>query len=418
MDTRLYLRQFLILVSGTAAAQLVNLAGYPFLTRLYSPADFGVFALFITFAGVIGTVAAGRFDLIVQSGKNRELVPVYMLSQLINLAVSGTATVLFLVAAALGVGGMGPEHALLLGIAILFTGFCASSSLFLIRHEQYRVSTQSGVMRALMTVLPQILLFYLWPGPTSLILGFCIGFGAQAAMLGWGVSRYPLPRPTRLKLKAVWARHLGQVAVDVPGTLIGVLALYILNFFLLALFSTAEVGQYSLAFRVAVLPLSLFSASLSEVFFQKATGSFRRTGTFWNEVRFNLVSATALSVAVFVPMVLLARPVFVFMFGAEWRLAAEILIYLSPMLAIRFVSASLQSVPLVIRRPHWLFAHNVGLIAAMSAAFGLAEWLELSLKSYLLINSALMSVVYLSYILWIVTAVRRNYRLPSGSVAA
>lgn len=418
MDTRLYFRQFLILVSGTAAAQLINLAAYPVLTRLYTPEDFGIFALFVTIASVVGTVAAGRFDLIVQSGKNRELVPVYMLSQLINLAVSGAATLLFLAAAWTGLGGLRVEHALLLGVSVFLTGFCAASSLFLIRHEQYRIATHSGVVRALLTVLPQILLFYVWPTALSLMIGFCIGFAGQAVALGLGVRRYRLRRPTRRKLRAVWALHRGQAAVDVPGTLLGVLALHILNLFILALFTAADVGQYALAFRVAVLPLSLFSASLSGVFFQKATDSFRRTGAFWTEVRFNLVSASALSVAVFLPMVLLARPVFVLLFGPEWRVAADILVYLSPMLAIRFVSASLQSAPLVIRRPQWLFAHNVGLIAAMSAAFGLALWVDLSLKSYLLINSGLMSAVYLTYILWVVAAVRRDYRRPSGGVAA
>ena len=64
MNVNLYLRQFFIVASGTAAAQVINLAAYPILTRLYSPTDFGIFALFVTVASVIGIIAAGRFDLI------------------------------------------------------------------------------------------------------------------------------------------------------------------------------------------------------------------------------------------------------------------------------------------------------------------------------------------------------------------
>ena len=92
-----------------------------------------------------------------------------------------------------------------------------------------------------------------------------------------------------------------------------------MNVLLLALYSRAEVGFYSLAFRVAVLPLSLISGSLSEVFFQKASASYRKTGGFWNELVFNIVVSAALSVFIFVPLALLARPLFAIAFGSTCR---------------------------------------------------------------------------------------------------
>jgi hypothetical protein len=42
MNTRAFLRHFFILVTGAAGAQIINLAAYPLLTRLYTPSDFGL----------------------------------------------------------------------------------------------------------------------------------------------------------------------------------------------------------------------------------------------------------------------------------------------------------------------------------------------------------------------------------------
>ena len=74
MNIRLYLRQSFMLLFGNGAAQLINLASYVILARLYAPGEFGGFALFMTVVGVFGPIACGRFDLIIQSAPDRQLV--------------------------------------------------------------------------------------------------------------------------------------------------------------------------------------------------------------------------------------------------------------------------------------------------------------------------------------------------------
>jgi O-antigen/teichoic acid export membrane protein len=410
MDTRVYLRQFMILATGSAAAQVINFAAYPIITRLYSPAEFGVFALFVTAVGLIGPIAAGRFDLIVQSAKDRELMPVFALSQLINLGVTVAAAVGFLIYTGIDRQDLGPEHAFLVGIGIFLTGFCNAAGLFVIRHERYLVSTRAAFARALITVAAQIGLWFIWPGPVSLALGFCLGFGMQAALLAFALRDHELRRPRALHLRAVWARYRSRAMVDVPSTLVGALVLNILNIFLLLLYSAEEVGQYAFAFRVAVLPLVLFATALADVYYQKAAASYRATGGFWPQMRFNLLASAGLAVAMFVPMVFLARPVFALLFDERYLPAADILIYLSPMLAARFVATSIQSTPLVVNRVHWLFANHLGLVVAMAAAYVAAEAAGLSLPAYLILNTVLMSGVYLAFTVFLVVTVRRSYR--------
>ena len=56
-------KNVLTLVTGTTIAQSIPIAISPILTRIYTPEDFGVLALFISITTILGTIANGRYEL-------------------------------------------------------------------------------------------------------------------------------------------------------------------------------------------------------------------------------------------------------------------------------------------------------------------------------------------------------------------
>src|SRR3954452_18349247 len=88
MDRRLYLKHFAMLFSGAVAGQLVNLASYPLLARLYSPAAFGAFATFIAAPAIPASIACLRFDLVVPTAPRWGRFAILWLCTLIS-AVAG-----------------------------------------------------------------------------------------------------------------------------------------------------------------------------------------------------------------------------------------------------------------------------------------------------------------------------------------
>ena len=411
MNVRTYVRQVGVLLFGNVAAQLVNLGSYPVLTRLYSPAEFGGFALFLTAVGILGPVACARFDLPVQSSKDWQLAAVFRQALRMNVIVSVLATLL---AGAYGLvtHKMGVDLAVLVGVGVFLSGYTLAALALLVRLERYRLYSRSLLLRSLATAAGQIGLWFLLPGALALILGFCFGSAVQSVSLWRSLRHVEWRRSTARHRRAIAARYRRQVMTDVPSTLVAGVVLNIMNVLLLALYSRAEVGYYSLAFRVAVLPLSLISGSLSEVFFQKASASFRAAGTFWNELRFNVLVSASLAIFIFGPLALLARPLFGFAFGRGWLPAADLLILLLPMLIVRFVSLTIQTAPLVVGRANWLLAQNLGLVTAILVAFELARADRWPIDRYVLLTSLLMSAVYLGFILYVSTRVWRRYRKP------
>jgi len=55
----------LTLMTGTTVAQAIPLAISPILTRIYTPHDFGLLALFISIAFIFGSIANAKYEQVI-----------------------------------------------------------------------------------------------------------------------------------------------------------------------------------------------------------------------------------------------------------------------------------------------------------------------------------------------------------------
>ena len=84
----------LTLMTGTTIAQAIPIAISPILTRIYTPEDFGVFALFLAITGVFSVVASGRYELaLMLPRKEEDAINIFALGMMIIVLLTG---VLFL----------------------------------------------------------------------------------------------------------------------------------------------------------------------------------------------------------------------------------------------------------------------------------------------------------------------------------
>mgnify|MGYP001399071774 CR=1 FL=1 len=77
----------MVLFKGTLIAQLIPVLLTPVLTRLYSPADFGVLELFLSVSLILGVIANGRYELaIVLPDEKKDAWNLMSLGMLISIA--------------------------------------------------------------------------------------------------------------------------------------------------------------------------------------------------------------------------------------------------------------------------------------------------------------------------------------------
>lgn len=384
-----------MLFSGSAAGQLVNLLSYPLLARLYSPSDFGGFAIFVAASAIPAAIACARFDLAIPTAPRHGRFAIVWLSYSAGIVIASAAGIL---GAAYWLS-MGAHGALLLAVLLAFavaiTGFCNATNLFLMRHDRYRLTSVSVFTRTAAAVAAQLLFALVLRNSWGLILGYCLGLLCQAAMLVPSLARVMgRKRPRVRQMRAMVARYGRQVTADIPGTLVGAWALFAAPFIIQLLYGPSAVGFYSVGQRMAVIPLQLFNDSLSQIFFQKAARAQQERGTFWRETKFNLLVSAVLSFGILVPLVLLARPLIKIYLGAQWAPTATILIILAPMLAVRSLTMSIATTVYVIQKAHWLMLHNVATMVILVVSLGAAYATGASLETFLTILSVLSAIEY------------------------
>ncbi|MDQ2877778.1 MAG: oligosaccharide flippase family protein [Pseudomonadota bacterium] len=418
MNRRQYLSQFLALFTGTVLAQLFNLGSYPLLSRLYGPADFGLFGTFVAAAAIPGAIACGRFELAIaitpEAGRRSMLWLCYSIALGVALAATCVVSIYWWRVATPDLGILAP----LLFAAVFLTGVVNSTTMYLMRHESFRFASSGVVTRTATAVLTQIGLAFIWRSPLGLIAGFCLGLAAQACLAVYAANRaHPLGRPERVGMTEMFRRFRPQVSVDLPGSMLATLSFNLIPFALQALYGIRAVGFFSLGQRLAVLPLQLFNDSLSQVFFQRAARAQEERGEFWQEYRFTLICAGLISMVMLAGLLIFAKPVTVFYLGPRWALAGTILVILAPMLAMRSVAMSLATSVFVLRRPAWLLFLNMASVMAIVVTFGVTRFNGANLLGFMKMLAILQGAEYAIFALLVGTAVYRASRRSERVVA-
>jgi len=420
MDRRTYLSHFGVLASGTISAQLVNLAAYPLLGRLYSPAQFGLFALFVTICAVPGVVACGRFDLTLPIVREPTRFGAYWLCLSVAVGVGLLSAAAFAAYWLLWSPPVPVWVVPLVGMTVFLTGYCTATSSFMMRHDRYNAASASLFIRTSSAVASQAGLALLLRDARGLVLGFSFGLLMQALFL---LSRSaPILRghPLRpIEMRIVARRYRRQVSIDAPSTLIGVLSTNLLNPILLALYNAATVGHFALAQRIAIVPLQLFNDSLAQVFYQKAARTSREQGGFWREMKFSLSVSALLSLGALAAIWLFAKPFIAIYLGKRWDASADMLVVLAPYLALQAACMSIATSVFILKKPQWLLYHNVATMVVQLVALYTAWYLQLEVRQFLVIFASMMGAEYLlygSFLAWIVR--RSDQARRQGTLAA
>ena len=84
-----FVRHVVTLMTGTAVAQAIPIAMSPILTRIYTPEDFGLFALYMSTSALLAEVATGRYELaIMLPKKDEDARDIFVLSVMIATILS------------------------------------------------------------------------------------------------------------------------------------------------------------------------------------------------------------------------------------------------------------------------------------------------------------------------------------------
>ena len=341
-------RNVLTLMTGTTIAQAIPIAISPILTRLYTPKDFGVFALFSVLVYVLATIANGRYELaIMLPKKDEDAINLMALGFAINVVLTITIFIIILlfnntILTLLNNSDIKP-WLYLIPITVFLVGCFNLLRFFNNRKKEYKDLAKANVYKSIAMAVVQLFLGFFKAGAIGLISGQIFSQLVSNAKLFFNIKHLNLfVKIKKVKMIALAKKYKKFPLYNLPNALIDGFRMSMINILIGKFFSISTLGQFSLAWRITQVPSSLIGNSISQVFFQKVSSS--KNSDLQKIVKNFIVKASLVAIPMFLVIYLFAKPIFTFVFGKEWQDAGAVASILAPWLFLNFLTSPLSTI--------------------------------------------------------------------------
>ena len=182
-------RNILTLMTGTTIAQAIPIAISPILTRIYTPEDFGIFAIFLAITLIIGSIANGRYELaIMMPKKDEDAINIFALGFIITTSLSLLLLVLVLIFQKYFIFLLKNEEIgvwlYFVPISVFFFGIFNILNYFNNRKKNYKDISNANILKSIVAAIIQLSIGFIQQGATGLISGQIISqFFANTKLL-------------------------------------------------------------------------------------------------------------------------------------------------------------------------------------------------------------------------------------------
>ncbi len=370
-------KNIFVLLGGAVGAQLLVVVSSPFMARIYLPAEFGAFAVFQSYAIVLGTLATLRYQFAI-------LIPEENIEgdSLLRICLASTVVI------SLGVGiffctalahflpaGVALSNELVIALPFGVFSIGAGNALYawVNRSRNFRLMSGSKLAQALVFVAVASI-FPLFAPPTALGLVLALICGQVAASL-------VLLLPNRRMLIEVVVnsvhssdlqtarRYCRFPLLSLPADLINNATNQVPSVLLTLYFNPATAGYWELTNRVVMGPIGLILTSILEVFRVEAAREYGKTKQcktlFVKTFKLLLVLALLAGGLLYI----LAPFVFTSMLGPQWAESSVMARLLIPLVVMRIIASPLSYVIYIAERQALDLLWQVALLVAVAAVF-------------------------------------------------
>ncbi len=394
-------RNALILTLGTAAAQGIVVCAMPLLSRIYTPKDFGLLAIFLAVSNIVATAVTLRFETAILLPKNeiesRSLVLISIISTSIFGILAACASWLIPdhFKAETGLSSLG-EWLVLSIFCGVASAFIATGSSWYNRQRAYIKISQLRFTQSVTCVFLGIALG-LWGFNGGLMFAQIISSFIVAALVLVDLFKIQV-NLEKHNLLSVIRQHSASPKFLLPASLLDVVTLQLPTLLIGIWFSSEAAGQFSMAWKILALPAALIGAAVGQVFLQRFSATWPDAQSS-RRLLFQTWKMLAL-VGLF-PTIIIAvygQYLFSWILGEEWREAGDIARVISPMLFAILISSPTSGIFLVLKLQklslffgasfliYRTFCIYLGFLL-QNISIGLAAWVFCELAAIAIYNS-------------------------------
>jgi O-antigen/teichoic acid export membrane protein len=401
-----FARNVAVIAGSQALGQIITIGIAPVLTRLYSPEDYGVMAVWGGLLATLVGIAALRYDWTITMPKDDRtaaalLILTFWIVGAVAVAVCLAVAVAWWSDATLGWIEPLRPYAWLLPIGVLGAALYQSLSVWVIRHQDLKPLARTRVTQAATGAGISLVGGLAGLGPIGLIAGHLASQIAGTQLLAGRVWRdySVLLRGVRFEDTVRVARRYMRTAFAACGSsFLNTAGLEWTPVVLAAYYGPREVGWFALSTRVVAVPIGLVGTSVAQAFWSEAAESVHEDPKRL-ERQFLRAARGLMWVSVAVAGLGLTSPFFLhYIFGArEWAGMSLYTLYLTPLFVAKVIVSPISHL-IVHEKQHWQFAWDAGRLGVMLGGFFIAARLgwsaDAAIIQYSILGAALYAVLY------------------------
>lgn len=313
-------KNFLMLVTGTALAQIINLLAYPLITRLYEPESFGALGYYTSTLSLLVPLSNLCYPLAIILPRTKDDA-----NKLLALSVSLTLLstlicTLLLPIIHLYINIPFDYAYIFIPSGILFSSLVLIFTQTAIRQLKYKAISIISIILAILGGVLKVIGGYILPTEMTLI---------AISLLTLVIQVLILFNLLNLKVKDILGTRIGSIKniaceyirfplYRTPHSLLALVSQLAPVFLLTQYFGAKQAGYFVLTRSILIAPISLLGKSIYDVCYPIINENYHN-----NVNNFNIVFKLTLILILcsLVPLIVLffyGQPLFKFIFGDEW----------------------------------------------------------------------------------------------------
>jgi O-antigen/teichoic acid export membrane protein len=411
-----------LLVSGSVIGQGLAILSVPLITRLFTPAEVGVFAAAWSLATLLSVTSNLRYEMVIPSAVDERSAAMLLLLcgclAVPMAAVGAVSAAAAIQADLLGFGALPPWSAVPIGSVAAVIGLGSAVRFWMIRHEEYAaisaMMVRQGLVRLLLTILGGLAAMG-WAG----LLAGEVGGRVAGAWTPWRRAMRSLhgtaPATITKEISRLARLYRRAPTILLPSTLIDTLAAVLLVPLALHFFGAKEAGMLMIVQRMLSVPSALVGASVGDALHGIAAEDARTAPERLRSLFGRTTSRLALlGVATIGPLAVVAPMAFGLVLGTEWADAGWLATVVAPWAFAGLVVSPVSRLLVVLRRESWKLYYDVSALALLVIGMLVGVRADLSFGTAMAVVSVLQVGAYGVYLIVLTVAIRRPGETTAG----
>lgn len=417
LKVSVFYKNIAIVAGGNITAKLIGILLTPVITRLYSPADYGVYNIFMSIIGVTGSLVTLRYAVVIPVAKDERtsdnvlklcfsITFVLSLLWVITIFVFGDTLSEYYKSEEL------KTFVWLIPLVFFGQGIYEALNQWAVRNKQFRLITRTKISQSVSSTGLKIGLGFLNVKPLGLFVGHIAQEVAGISTLltkliktkptffrefAWPEIKQVAIRYKKFPLIQSWSQLLLASGVQLPVLFLGMY------------YGAEVVGIFGLAKSMIQLPMGLIGDSVAQVYYAEISKLGKDNPDKIYRLTVTLIKRLFFIGLIPVAFLIILGPwLFSVVFGSEWHDAGVYARYLSIYILMSLISTPVAHIFNLYERMDLQLILNIVRVLLIVIVFVVCHYIEIAAINSIIVYSISMFFYFLFLTFVILQLVKKN----------